>query len=1090
MATRSSSRFGFARLGRRRRVTRLLTAASLTLALVAAPVVAETVTASAAPTGPTSLSQAFASSPATLLQALACPAGKTVQQATSTIPGVSTLTSDLANIVCAVKVLGYVYRTTYLPPSGPPVVRYTRAVVGAPALLDVTGAGVADVSGTVSPTVIPVGLALTVARLGLPANAKVSVEAFFLDPTSGTTFVGIGEDGTAAGIPASYRAAIGALLTNGTSIDAQLSLRTSPANEPSNAATVADVLFGSNPDAPSSIDHGSLGFAPMPANFTTRVRIGPSSQDVTVTSPTKTTLSAEVDVTNPGDKKVFDASINQLTTSTDVIHQTLSNGHEQTVYTAKGVVAHVSGSYRDIDTANGDAIKVAAGLDLTTLPSALTVDQYDGQTSLTLPTGVIGSVEARFATGQDLPPIGAGTSPYIAFHRYDTSHLTAGIRLTNIKSASFDSSGPYVGDIVFSPAPATIPLQAEDDVSGILATGHLSNLPAHLTVSVDLTNDVVVFNGHGTGISEITIDAVKQTPFFGRATRVALTIDGVPALATVNFGQSDGSVSFTPSVPIGSVSLLASDGSGAPVVSGDYVSYEDTPTLFRAFAQVTSIGALAFTPPSSDGTVPLSGELKSGSPQKLTLYGHIQDATHNINVSGTIDAIPSDISFSLTKNTDGSQTLDYNSHGEVINTVTLDATGLPLPFNADTAHVVISHIPSHISIQLPTAGGDAIFNPYGDHIGEVLVQVYPHAIGAYNNPNSGDQTAYANLATGQFTADLKQIGYTDISTDGDNISAKWDISTAPFDITFVDSDPTKYFQATLSNPEPATITQISSPDNPGLKLDYKVDESPGTNFVPGSTGEINSIGVTSTITGQFIQMTLQHIAPQLVICFDGQSMLCVPQYVAGESSDEPGRVATDQPNDDNVIPPSFGIQVLPLTDDSHVDVDPTKDMLTTYQVRMRLDGHICLDEATDSCQGQDHQNWVDISDLEFGTVEAGFGLKSHDCNVYCAQLFGYFNTNGTVISGDVKYYSSDTSLGAPLVEYNAPAVDDSNPQNGISATDWYDRIHVVAANLEADPFEFGGFTLVGDPLLNINLGHHVHCNPQFEVLHANFSFNC
>jgi len=1037
-------------IGRKRRIRRLLTAATLVVATVTVPVVIAPSTATAVTPAPpgsaTSLNDGFQRSPAAFLQALLCPVGRVVQYATSTIPGVNVLTNDLANILCALKVLGYVYKTTYIPPTGPPIVRYYRALVGVPAALDVDGNGVADFSAIVAPTLTIPGLQLTIDRGDLPTGAKVSIEAFFLDPTSGTTYVGLGEDGTTAGTPHGYSALVGAYLSSGSSVDVQVSLKTN--TPPATLNTVADVLFGSNPDVPNSFIHGALGFAPVPTNFTTRLRIGPSSQEVTITSTVATKLTGHVNVVKPNDEKDVDVTVDKFSTSTDVFHQTLSNGHENTTYTAHNVVTHINGTYHDLDTTGGGAVvKVAAAIDITSLPSKLILDQFGGKTSLTLVSGVIGAVEARFSTHQDLPASPSGTAPYIAFHRYNSSQLTAGIRLANIAGASFDSSGPYVGDITFSPAPGYIQITAQDDVTGVKATGHFSNLPAHITVTVDTDNGVVTYNGHGTGIHEINIDATKPTPFFARATRLALTIDEVPALVTVDFKQNNGTVSFLPSAPIGSVSLLASDGSDAPTgVTGDYASYDDTPALWRAFAQISSIGALSFTPS------PLSGTIKSGSPQLMTVVGHVQNGSSTIDVTGSIDKIPSWIDFSKVDNIDGSSTIDYNSHGQVVDTITLDAKGLPLPFGADSAHVEIDHLPSHMTGVIPAAGGDAIFDPHGDHIGRVLVQVFPHNLTPIHSI-AGHQTADADLVDGLFTVDIQKIGYTRIHTGTDNIYAHWDISSAPLDVEFDAPDNQTFFKATISNPEPATIQQIAGD---GIKIDYKADNStagqPGSNF----TGDwsIDSIHVETNVTGGYMELTLQHIAPQVIICFDGNSVLCEPGWVDTQSDHH---VSTDTSDASN-IPPAFGFQLLPET----LSGDP-------YPVTMQLDGSVCLDDPTQGCDNaNDKNNRIDISNFQFSTVEAGFGNRDASCphsyDWKCGNIFAYFNTGGVPLTGLVQYYRSGDDFDDPILTYSADST------NNIVATDYYNHLYYNVVEAELDSHPSGDFHCNGSPHLTLDLG--------------------
>ena len=1334
--------------------------AAVTVAGVAIPAAAPASASLPLVPGPAnSLSDAFQNSTPTFLQALLCPVGKVVKTLTSTIPGVNTLTDQLSNLLCALSVLGYAYRTTYYPPSGPPVVRYYRALVGVPALLDVDGNGLPDYSGTVTTTVNVIGLQFDLTRIGVTPSNRVKIEAVFLDPADQTTWVGLGEDGSINGTAKYWRASVGLFGLSGQSID--LGVDFFAQNAPASLAALGEVFFGDNPDAPTAIDRGTMNFAPVPTNFSTRLRIGPDSQTANISSTIPTVLTANVQVIKPGDEKDIDVTVNQLPTSIELFHQS-TGGHELVTYSANNVIAHLTGAYHD---RAGSNILTAAQIDITNLPTAFSLDQSDGVTNFNVPSGAIGNVEVRFATGQDVPASPAGTDPYLAFHRFSSSHLTAGVRMGNIKSLSFDQRGPYVGDIVFSTAPGLIPFSAQDDVSGITATGHLSNLPAHLTVTIDLAGGHVVFDGHGTGIDAIVVNATRNPGvFFTRANRIDLTILGLPALDTIDFAPDGTSVNFTPSAPIGSVSFLASDGTAAPVVSGDYASYEDTPSLYRLYVQMFSIAgasfstsptmsatlktgvsqpmllfahianaalthditfngaiknlptsitvtadlnngkvvynassaineidasardslanffgrvnrldlvitglpqtntitflpngqAVTFTPSSpigsvsllaSDGTAapvpssgdyasyedtpslfriflqmqsiagvqfaasptitatlktgvsqemdlfahiknsplthditfngaiknlptnitvtadvangqfvynanstineidvsahdaaanffgrvntvaatikglpqtntinflpsgtqvqftpsspigsvsllasdgtgapvvsgdyasyedtptlyrifvqmvgiagltfntnPLSGELLTSSPQLMTLHGRLKNGSFDITADGTIDQLPSDISFAL-GSSGGNTSVDYNTHGQVVNNITLDASGVPLPFGADTVHALIQHLPSHITAVIPTAGGTASFDPHGDHINRVLVQAYPHASGAVNAA-AGHQLAYANLHTGQFTADIHNIGYTSFSTDASNININYDVSSEPLDFELDTADGTQYFKGQISNPEPAGI-HVDTAN--GVKINYQVNPS-STNFT--GNGEINQIAVQTNVFGGYLNATLQHIAPKLEICFDsGGSTKCLPTNPAFVPT--PGQYFTDNHNNQWLMPnSSFDFHVIPTTLGG-----------AAWPTRFRLDGTVCFSEpdaATCLNSGNDKERVV-LSDLEFGKIQAGVGTAEDGCTLCTAgRIYGYFDTDNTPITGDVQYFKGGDD--DPFVHYSQ----DSGSGDSVQAQNFFLFAQYCAPCINADLLDLvtgGSFSCTGSPHLDIN----------------------
>jgi len=983
------------------------------------------------PPGPaTSLTNAFQTSSANFAQALLCPVGKKVKQVSSTIPGVATLTDQLANVLCALSELGYAYRTTYLPASGQPVVRYFRAVAGVPIGMDVDGDGRIDFTGQLSPTLVVPGAQLSITRTtSFPASARVRVEAVLLDPASTTTFVGVGEDGSAAGTAKIWRLRVGAFLSSGSSVDLQLALQcTTP---PTSIASLGEAFFGSNPDAPSSIDAGTLGFAnPVPSTFTTRLRIGPTSQEVTATASVRSTLTAHAAAITSTEEKDVDVIVNQIPTTMDVMHQS-SSGHDVETYTASSPIAHLTGMYHD---RAGSTLLTAAQLDVTSLPSKLTVDQDDAKTILSVPSGVIGAVEARYATGQDVPASPPGVTPYVSLHRYASGHLTAGLRLGSISSVSFDGSGPYVGDIVFGTAPGLIPLSFVDDVSGISATGHLSNLPAHVTVGIDLPNGQIVFNGHGTGISELAISATdSHQPFFAKATRLDVTLDGLPPVVTVDVKQDTNAVTYVGSAPIGSVSLLASDGTGPPTATGDYASFEWTPTLWRAFLQIDGVTKFGFSPS------PISGTIQTNSAQVMTLYATLQDATNDMTFTGSITKLPSQIDFSIVNQSDGSQVIDYNSHGQAIDSITVDATGLPIQFGADTLHAEIDHLPSHLTATIPAPYGTAVFDPHGDTIGRVLVEYFPHALGPHN-PIANQQMLFADLTTGQFTADIKSIGYNSFYTSSPAVELQYDISSEPLEVYLGLNDGT-YVDFQITNPEPASIVG-STEDR--TSLDYTVNPN-SPNY--SGDGSINGLSIMTDVGGAWLNADLNNIAPHVHICLAGDNFNCDPNWVPQDIIN---------PNPNFGLTPSFAFQLYPTDLAGH-----------DWPTRMTLNVLYCPSEAdAQVCGNPDaKKDRLSIDNLQFGTLDAGFGNHSDDCgdtSIYCGRAFVWFNTDGTHITGDAKFYEGGDDPDSPTIEYSA-----ADPGNYLSAHDWffYDSYDVP----NEDRSSTGTLNCIGSPKLQLSV---------------------
>jgi hypothetical protein len=925
-----------------------------------------------------SLKDAFDNSPPDLAQALLCPTISAVGGATASIPGVGTITNQLSSIVCAVNILGYAYRTTYLPPNGPPIVRYHRATALIPAPLDVDGNGSTDFTGTMTASLALAGVGLTISRFGFPADAKVSIEAVLLNPTAPDSYVGFGEDGTKAGTAGSWTGNIGFFGFSANTVD--LGLRIAAGARPASLGILGEAFSGSDPDNPQSISRGNVGFTPMPQNVTTEVRLSEGRQQAIVTTGVASKVNAHVDVIRPGTTKDVDLTIDQLPSSVDVVHQTAS-GHETTTYTANAPINKVSAAYHE---RQGSSIVTAAALDATAVPTQLAVDQFDGKTSVGASSGAFGSVEARFAKGGDVPAIGAGTGPYVAFHRFTSSKLEGGLRLTNLKSVAFDASGPYSGRLIFSQPLPSVPLSAKDDVSGISATGSLTGLPLDTEVTADMPNGVVTFNGHGQGITQIALSARKTSGvFFTKASRIDATIDNLPAANTFNIKQVDGQVSAAATNPIGSISVLASDGSDAPSVSGPAAWYEDTATRYRGFVRIDKLKGLSFS-----GS-PFSGTIETGAPQVLALHGEVG----TLKLDGAIDKLPAKITFSMSDTAGGGKVIDYNSYGQNVGLITLQGDGVPSPVGGGGfLRARVEDLPSHLTATIPANGGKIVFDTHGTYIKRIYAKLW-------GNEDPGDTVAgrqsLSYSESGQWiVADIHNIGNFEIIPGSAPLYVSYDISSEPLDIG-VDMDH-KYISATISNPQPASINLDASLGVRGL---YQVNAA-GPNF--RGDGSIDQIDIESNANGGFLEAHLKDVPAKIFFCMQNFSgTLCKPSWI-------PLSVQAD--GDNYQVPvPDFAFQLMPTTLQGAIPAN-----------RMTLDARIC-DSTQDPTTCRDNgakKSRVVVSGLRFNTLEAAFGSEDDGCTVACGRLFGAFSSAGQHLNGRIATYEDGED--DPQIAVNMP----------------------------------------------------------------------
>lgn len=1034
----------------RKRLVRatITVAAVLATVVVAAPARATTidvgVTATVSVTTSTpnpndGLDGAFGGAPTTLLQGLLCPLVTSVSGTTISVPGVGQLVDELAGIVCAISVIGYVYRTTYYPASGPPIVKYTRALLGVPALIDVDGTGLPDFTGVVG-LALP-GLSLQISRsLFFPASARVTIEAVAIVPGAASTYVGFGEDGSAAGTANDWRATL--TLAGLSASTADLNLNVSTNTPPSSLAALGEMFSGPDPDAPDHVYRGNAAFSPVPASVNTHLIASQDRQEVVVSS-TPTTLTANVDVLSPGRVQNVRAVADKLPTSIDVVHTT-AGGTETTTYDANAPIAKLTGAYHD--TVNGNLV-TAAALDAWGVPEHIAFEQTAERTTVGATSGKIDRIQARFARGSDVGPLDPGTTPFARFHRTTASDFTAALQVSDLKSVSINQSAPYGGELVFAVAPGLFPFTADDDTTSTHLEGSLSNLPADTTVSVDLANGKVTFDGHGTGIAKIALKATRPVPFFAKATRVEATLEGLPALETVDIKQVDGSVTASASNPLGTITLLASDGSGAPPLVGSGAQYDDTVSLWRAFLRINGLKSVGF-----QGN-PVVGDVQTSQSQFFTVKGN----TSGITFDGTISNLPAHMTFAMKPGSGGSKVVDFDSHGESITKITANGTGLPAPAGMPNFEAVVEGLPSHLTVTLPAGDGDVVFDAHGNHIGRVYAQAWGGAKASI--PATEQKLEY--VAGQHVAANLLSIGNAEVSTTASPFRIKYDIAAQPLD--FLVQAPNVNLTGSVVDPQPATVRfqpfDKDTDGEGGVKINYNVD--PGNHTGDGS---IDHIAVTATIGSTYIHANVANIPANLDICLQtDEGTLCKPWWTPGVQGY-------------TVVPPGFAAHFFPTDLTGNVPSSPVV-----------VNGRVCPDipDANGCNNAGQRDKHVVIDDLKFKTLEAAFGSHDEGCDIACGSVWAEASTygpgspsEGDHVNGRVRYWDGGDNGDTSLIDL------DLTPDSSfIALNKLFFFLHYDA--FSTDPLDWassGTLTCGDDPNLTIGLNN----LPDPDILNGTF----
>jgi len=649
-------------------------------------------------------------------------------------------------LVCAIGVLGYVYRTVFVRPDGTRAVRTINAILGLPTTIDVDGDGWPDLVGTITVSTGANGLTLSISRLlTFSATAPVSVEAILTNPTAAQSYVGVGYDGTRAGNPQGFSATVSlvSLTTTGT----ELGVSVSNSGPPPSMGLVAEMFQGDR-DNPNYAQRGWLGLAPVPATINADLKFQPAHLEAAVTTSEPSLVTPQLHMTSPGREQDVDVSIDRLPQTIDLAYD---NANTLT-YTGSAPINQLGLAYHDYADR---AIAMAAALDATAVPTGITVG-FGSQLSVQTSGGAVGSVEARLGQGQEVPPKAPGAGPYASYHKMPTT-TTAAARIAGLSALTVNLAGPYALDLALAQPVANLDLSAADDTQGVAATGRLSNMPVHTTMTADLGTGQLSVDGHGTGINSITLHATKTTPFFARAKRIDLTATGLPASETLNFQQQPGGVTATASAPIGQLNLSATDGGDAPAVPapyGAYASFADQPSRYLALAVINGFQGASFGYDPS--TAALRGSFDVAQRQTLGLEAHVGAG----DFSGSIDQLPTHVDFSLGAGAGGDRLAIVNA-SQAVGKITISGTNLALgPFPATSLAAVFTDLPPHLQLTIPGAGGAYAFNASAADgttpaaIGEIYFQAWQSAQERALAPD----TVYFDDRPGTFRAALDLTG--------------------------------------------------------------------------------------------------------------------------------------------------------------------------------------------------------------------------------------------------------------------------------------------------------------------------------------------
>jgi hypothetical protein len=640
-----------------------------------------------------------------------------------------------------------------------------------------------------------------------------------------------------------------------------------------------------------------------------------------------------------------------------------------------------------------------------------------------------------------------------------------------LKALTLNAAQPFSGELTLSQPLDYVALSAQDDSKGYAVAGHLKSLPKHSKVGIGYTTSVapvteaketmgtVSFNGDNdgvpAGIGEIAADITNtqhpQQPFFGRATDINATIDGIPSSDTITVDYRDSGIlvsaptkaSATATAPIGSIQVLAGDGSSAAASApstdvGSGVWYSDTQSAYFAFARIAELTGynVSLTKDSSDSITSLSGGISTGGQdvasctdtttagQSVTVHAQTDGGTFD----STLNQLPTSVSFSMAPDANGNSVVDYSASAP-IKKITADASGFAslaalgaggdIAPTMDRFHGEIDCLPKHVTLDMDKSGETSL-NTYGDHIGEVMAQVFNHQVGpagpgdvgypdtgnGISSAPAGDQLAYYDPAAKGISVDLKRVGgfdFLDNDTTG-ILTLQHDIDAGtPLAFHYI-SQSLKTplgLSGTLDHPQPGTLTVNHNTDGT-LNMQFRAD-SRSSNL--SGDGSIGTIAFDGYVKSNYLQGTLGNLPANLAVCLDYSTgvEVCGPPWVFQDSLD----LHTDN------SPQLFAIHVVPTDLNGNIPSTP-----------LTLFGEFCFGSSrksdcdkTGSGQGGGPAGvfMPSSNPLSFDALWLGLSQHTDDCHLSftCGRAWAGLDTtdrgndpNGK-LTGQARYYQSN-----------------------------------------------------------------------------------
>lgn len=547
--------------------------------------------------------------------------------------------------------------TKFVTPTGQVVTRQWVSLIDIPAVLDVTGDGLPDVTATLQLNSLS-KFKLSFQRIG-HANSPMPlrIEAVVNDPT-GTLprqHIYFGYDATASFAPANW---VSTITLGGGGASPKLDLSTQVTG-PGGQLTSIGGLFDGNALAPVNPIGGSVRYLPVPATATLGMTLGNALEvRAGASSPVSATAVATlVDGQRTRQMQAVIASLPQAmavdysedtsgtTPTTAVLKRTVTYSASAPISVPGGKPA-LAVDYTDRTAGSLTLQAVATAVDV---PTGITVTETSVSEKVQKGTfdaagGSVGEIEGGFANGPvSLPPI---DHPYLEVTDNATTQSVVG-RIDNLQSASIDTSDDLTTDVQLAPGlrepfDATADLLDSQSSRRLSISGQISNLPRHLHVAYSPSAGTISYDANGETIDQAETTISSSNRLFGLVQYIHALIQGLPPAVNVNLKPADGSSggSFTTSSPVGLIEATLTDGrTGCTAADGmpcwplpfsrNGVVLHDTNAAFAAWVRLQHVSGASITQTNGQlhaslDTTPLDAQ---GTRQSVSVYATIAQPT-------------------------------------------------------------------------------------------------------------------------------------------------------------------------------------------------------------------------------------------------------------------------------------------------------------------------------------------------------------------------------------------------------------------------------------------------------------------------------